>query len=115
MWKSSNGEIAEVNAKGKVTAKKPGRTLITAEANGVIAKCWVRVKESKVTLEKKYYLMNIGDKATLAADIVGASQSVKYKSSNAKVAAITKGVITAKKVGSADISVTANGITSVVM
>ncbi len=113
VWKSSNGEIAEVNAKGKVTAKKPGRTLITAEANGVIAKCWVRVKESKVTLEKKYYLMNIGDKATLAADIVGASQSVKYKSSNAKVAAITKGVITAKKVGSADISVTANGITSV--
>ncbi len=113
VWKSSNNDIAEVNAKGKVTAKKPGRTLITAEANGVTAKCWVRVKESKVTLEKKYYLLNVGDTAELAVDVVGASQSVKYRISNTKAVAIKKGIITAKKVGNADINVTANGITSV--
>lgn len=111
-WNSSNSEIAEVNAKGKVTAKKPNRTLITAEANGVTAKCWVHVKESKVTLEKKYYLLKVGDKQPLAVDIVGASQSVKYKSSDTKAVAIAKGIITAKKVGSAKISVTANGVTS---
>ncbi len=113
VWKSSNNDIAEVNAKGKVTAKKPGRTLITAEANGVTAKCWVRVKEPKVILEKKYYLLNVGDTAELAVDIVGASQSVKYRISNTKAVAIKKGVITAKKVGIADIDVTANGVTSV--
>ena len=113
VWKSSNNDIAEVNAKGKVTAKKPGRTLITAEANGVTAKCWVRVKEPKVILEKKYYLLNVGDTAELAVDIIGASQSVKYRISNTKAVAIKKGVITAKKVGIADIDVTANGVTSV--
>ena len=111
-WKSSETDIAEVNTKGKVTAKAPGRTLITAEANGVTAKCWVRVKKSKVTLEKKYYLLNVGDKEPLAVDIVGASQSVKYKSSDTKTVAIAKGVITAKKVGSAKITVTANGVSS---
>ena len=77
------------------------------------AKCWVRVKEPKVILEKKYYLLNVGDTAELAVDIVGASQSVKYRISNTKAVAIKKGVITAKKVGIADIDVTANGVTSV--
>lgn len=57
--------------------------------------------------------MNVGDTAELAVDIVGASQSVKYRISNTKAVAIKKGVITAKKVGIADIDVTANGVTSV--
>ncbi|MFG6367330.1 MAG: carbohydrate binding domain-containing protein [Lachnospiraceae bacterium] len=110
VWDSSNRDVAEVNAKGKVTAKKAGRTLITAKANDVTAKCWVRVKESKVTLEKKYYLLNVGDTEVLAADVIGASQSITYKSSNTKAVGIKKGVITAKKDGSATITVTANGI-----
>lgn len=113
VWQSSNDKVAKVDAKGKVTAVKAGSALVTAEANGVTAKCWVRVKESKVTLEKKYYLMNTGDSQNLAVDIVGASQSVKYKSSNTKAVTVKKGVLTAKKIGSAEISVTANGITAV--
>ncbi len=112
VWRSSNPKAATVNDKGKVTAANAGSTLITAEANGVTAKCWVRVKESKVTLEKKYYLLNTGDTQNLAVDVVGQSQSVKYKSSNTKAVAVRKGVLTAKKAGSAEISVTANGITA---
>ncbi|MDE6364984.1 MAG: Ig-like domain-containing protein, partial [Lachnospiraceae bacterium] len=113
VWQSSRQEVAKVDAKGKVTAIKAGSTLITAEANGVTAKCWVRVKEPKVTLEKKYYLLNPGDTQNLEVDVVGASQSVKYKSSNTTAVAVKKGVLTAKKAGSAEISVTANGITAV--
>ncbi len=112
VWRSSNPKAATVNDKGKVTAANAGSTLITAEANGVTAKCWVRVKESKVTLEKKYYLLNTGDTQNLAVDVVGQSQSVKYKSSNTKAVAVRKGVLTAKKAGRAEISVTANGITA---
>ena len=112
VWRSSNPKVATVNDKGKVTAANAGSTLITAEANGVTAKCWVRVKESKVTLEKKYYLLNTGDTQNLAVDVVGQSQSVKYKSSNTKAVAVRKGVLTAKKAGRAEISVTANGITA---
>lgn len=97
VWRSSNPKAATVNDKGKVTAANAGSTLITAEANGVTAKCWVRVKESKVTLEKKYYLLNTGDTQNLAVDVVGQSQSVKYKSSNTKAVAVRKGFSQPKK------------------
>ena len=43
-WKSSNEEIAIVDAKGKVTAKKTGEAIITASANGCKASCTVIVK-----------------------------------------------------------------------
>ncbi len=112
-WDSNNKQVAEVSAKGKVTVRtnKDGRALITATANGVTAKCWIQVKEAKVELEKNYYVLNPTDTATLSADVVGASQSVKYVSTNTKAVSVKKGVITAKKLGEADIKVTANGIT----
>lgn len=111
-WKSGNTSIATVK-NGKVTAVGEGRTLITAMANGKTSKCWISVREPKVTLDKTALILKVDETAELPADVVGASQTVKYVSSNTKVAAVSKGKITAKKVGDADIKVTANGVTAV--
>ncbi len=116
-WNSSNKNVAVVSEKGKVTIPSgndavDGRTLITATANGVTAKCWIRVRETRVIPEKNYYLLNIGKKDRIDVDIVGADQSVKYKSTDTKVVTVdSKGNITGKKNGTAYIEVKANNVT----
>ncbi len=118
VWNSSNKNVAVVSDKGKVTIPSgkdavAGRTLITATANGVTAKCWIRVKETKVVPEKNYYLLHTGKKDRIDVDVVGAAQSVKYKSSDAKVVAVdSKGNITGKKNGTAYIEVKANNVSA---
>lgn len=54
-WKSSNTSVATVSSTGKVTAKKWGKAVITAKANGKTAKCTVNVKE-KTPYEVSQYL-----------------------------------------------------------
>ena len=72
-WKSSNPKVAAVNSKGKVTAKKTGKTTITAKANGKTAKCKITVrtvlseKKARKALQKylknsNYYFNSCGDK-----------------------------------------------------
>ena len=112
-WKSSDTGVAKVNSKGKVTALKEGQTMITATANGVTAECLITVVESKVILEKETICMEKGAKASLPADVVGASQTLAYKSSNSKIVTVKNGVLTAKKYGEAKIRVSANGVTAV--
>lgn len=56
-WKSDNTQVATVDKNGKVTAKKAGTCTITAAANGVSAKCKVKVqseKESAIAAYKKF-------------------------------------------------------------
>ena len=113
IWQSGNREVAEVSDKGKVTAKKEGTTWIKATVNNVTQECMIRVRETKVTLDEVYLLLNKGEKRTLGVEITGASQSVKYSTTNAKAVTVKKGVITAKNYGEADIKVKANGVTSV--
>ncbi len=43
-FKSANKKIATVNSKGKVRARKRGKTTITVKSNGVTMKCVVKVK-----------------------------------------------------------------------
>ncbi len=114
-WTSSKPDIAEVKTNGKVIAKSAGRTLITASANGVTAKCWVSVKEPKIVLEKDELLLKVGEKQNLYEhafmEILGANQSVTCKSSDNKIASVNnKGVITAKKKGIVTITIKANGV-----
>ncbi|MBD5504458.1 MAG: family 16 glycosylhydrolase [Lachnospiraceae bacterium] len=113
-WQSNNASVAEVNTKGKVTAKAKGRALITATANGVTAKCWVSVREPDIILEKNELLIKPGEKVNLckhaSIEVIGASQSVTYKSSDTKIVTVNaKGLVTAKKEGTAVVTLKANG------
>lgn len=46
-WRSSNDQIAEVDETGKITAVKPGKAVITAQAGEKTAQCQVVVYEIK--------------------------------------------------------------------
>ena len=117
-WTSSNKKIATVNSKsGKITAKKTGNVTITViMASGAKASCRVKVQKSAVKLTK----LSVGSsKVTLylkgktktyqikpVKTPVTVTSKVTYKSSNTKVATVSKsGKITAKRKGKATITV----------
>lgn len=98
---------------GKIIAKKPGKTTISATVNGVTAKCVVVVKKPSIKLEKKKLTMYAGEADTLIVEVKGKSQNVKWKSSKPSVLGVDKnGILIAKKAGKAVISATANGVTA---
>ena len=49
-WKSSKPQIAAVSSKGKVTAKKPGKTVITAKSGNRKQKFLVTVKKNRIRI-----------------------------------------------------------------
>ena len=112
-WSSSNKKVATVNKNGLVKAKKKGSTVITAKAGKKKYKCRITVKALKVKslkLNEKTLTLKKGSKATLKATASPANASnkgVTWKSSNTKVATVSsKGVVTAKKNGTATITAT---------
>ena len=113
-WKSSKKGVASVNSNGKVTAKKAGKTTVTATVNGKKVKCNVVVKSgTTIKLNKTKYTMYVGEKAILTASVKGSSGKVTWKSTKPGVATVTSGgVITAKKVGKTVIKATVNGVTA---
>lgn len=109
-WTSSNESVASVNAKGELTAKKAGKTTITAKAAGVSATCQVTVKKPYISMKSKKTLY-VGNKTTLGAVVKPAAKTT-WKSSNKKIATVnSKGVVTPKKAGKVTITVKAHGIT----
>ena len=66
--------------------------------------------KSKPKLSKTKVTMNVGKKTTLKVKNVSKSATIKWKSSNKKVATVSsKGKVTAKKAGTAKITATVNG------
>lgn len=114
-WKSSNPKIASVSKNGKVTAKKNGKTTITARIKGTNVKAESRITVgtpvSKIKLNKKSVSLKTGQKFTLKTTVSPKKASNKkaaYESSNSKVATVSKkGIICAVSAGTAKIRVTA--------
>ena len=108
-WKSSNTKIATV-ANGKVKAKAPGKATITAtyklEGKTRQTSCVVTVNKPKLSQEKATMSL----RTSLTLKVTGASQSVKWETSNKKVATVTNGKVTAVGLGSCKIFATANGV-----
>ena len=110
-FKSSNTKVATVNSKGVITGKKAGTTKITVTVGKYNKDLTVKVKKPSFSLVKSSANLKKGKKVTIKVKAAPASK-VTYKSSNTKVATVnSKGVVTAKKKGTAKITVKCNGIT----
>ena len=111
-WKSSDTSVAMV-ADGKVTALKAGTTTITVttEDGNKTATCDVMVnaKVTSVSLDKTEVELTEGDTHILTATINpdnATNKNVIWSSSNASVATVSNGKVTAVKAGTATITVT---------
>lgn len=110
-FKSSNKKVATVNSKGVITGKKAGKAVITVKVGKYTKKLTVKVKRPSFKLVKSSVKLKKGKKTTIRVKAAPVSK-VTYKTSNRKVATVnSKGVVTAKKKGTAKITVKCNGIT----
>ena len=73
-WTSKNKKVADVSKYGKITAKKPGRTIITAVSkkdSSVKAKVQVTVKKAPKKIEKEGIAIRVCDLLQHAASLWG--------------------------------------------
>ena len=108
-WKSSNEKIATVSSRGLVTPVKTGTATVgVVTANGLTATVKVNVvTPSRLTLSKSGTVsMTAGQTLTLqtAVSPAGACPDVNWTTSNARVATVTDGVVTAVGAGTATIT-----------
>ncbi|MDR0831011.1 MAG: Ig-like domain-containing protein [Prevotellaceae bacterium] len=111
-WTSSDNSIVTV-ADGNVTAVAVGEatiTVTTADGNKT-ATCAVTVVANaipaeSITLDKTEHTLNVGDDFTLTATVLPANSTdnVEWQTSNAAVATVADGVVTAVAVGEATIT-----------
>ncbi len=121
-WSSKDAAIASVDETGLVTAKKEGKTIITATAqdgNGVSASCEITVekkeeeeiKVSGITLDKTKEILTEGDTIQLTATVrpeEASNQELEWSSSDRNVVTVNeRGLVTALKEGKAIITATA--------
>lgn len=108
-WKTSNKKIATVTASGLVSAKKKGRTTISAKVGQSTYKCKVTVKNPNPYITPSSAQLNIGGKKNF--NLAYNSKKVTWSVSKKSIASINKktGVLTAKKAGSLYVYAKAGG------
>lgn len=95
---------------GKVTGKSAGTVLFTADVDGRFISCKVVVSSPKLNYNDMFF--TVGKSATLKVSGHSKQTGITYKSSNTKIATVSKtGYVKAKKIGSAVITVTVDGTT----
>ena len=121
VWSSSNGSVASVS-NGKVTALAPGSATITAKTDdgGFTASCSVTVVAktvdvASVSLSKTELTLTEGDSETITATVTpdnATNKTVSWSSSDAAVASVDGGKITAVKEGTVTITAKAGDKTA---
>ena len=117
-WSSDNTSVATVDANGKVTAVAQGTATITATAQdgseekavcSVTVNAAAAVPVESVSLSPSTLTLEAGKSGALTAAITpdnATNKSVTWESSNAAVATVENGVVTAVGAGEAIITVT---------
>ena len=109
-WTSSKPAVASVSAKGKVTAKKAGKTTITATTyNGKTATCIITVRPNakKIVMNKKTVALQKNKSIVLSVTYTPADskEALTWKSSDTSVAKVnSKGKVTAVGAGTCTIT-----------
>ena len=105
-WSSSNANVASVNG-GTVYAKAAGSCIITAKlSDGTTLTCSVTVQsepQKKAYLSKTTFNLYVGQTGMLYVRNLG-NRTVTWSSSNANVASVNGGKVSAKAVGSCTIT-----------
>ncbi len=105
-YTTSNKAVATVSAKGVVTGVKAGTATITATCGSAKATCKVTVKAATLKFAKTAVTVYTGKTAIVKATATP-SATVKYTTSNKKVATVTsKGVVKGVKAGTVTITAT---------
>lgn len=107
-WSSSKKSVATVSSNGKVTAKKKGKTTITAKIGSKKYKCNITVKSAEINKKT----MTLYRENSYRLKILGATTKVKWYTSNKSIASVATekvvtdrgkiinvGTVTAKKKG----------------
>lgn len=113
-WTSSDSTIAKVDGNGLVMAKNKGTAIISAtSANGLVAQCEIEVLIpcATITLNKASANMKVGDTLNLIAQMLplDTTDVLEWKTSNATVADVSNGTVTAYKTGTATITAYVDG------
>ncbi|MDF2473055.1 MAG: Trypsin-like serine protease, typically periplasmic, containing C-terminal domain [Anaerocolumna sp.] len=104
-WSSNDKKVATVASTGKVKGIKKGTATITAKVGSKSYKCAVTVKNPEISA--KSLVMEVADMEKLS--VKGAIGTVNWKSSNKSVVSVSsKGLISAKSIGTAKITGTYN-------
>lgn len=106
VWSSSNSSVASVNSKGKVTAKKKGKSTITATAGEVKKKCNVKVENPKLNVKETE--LSIG--STYQLELKGCSHEIEWGSDDYTIADVDEnGTVYGIAPGTTNIIATVHG------
>lgn len=110
-YKIENPQIATINSAGWISAKKQGKTnlIITYQQDGYESKdkVSISVKNANVSISCATKTIKKGKSLSLQSKSQGIKGTVKWKSSNTKVATVSKtGKVKGKKRGTAKITAT---------
>lgn len=122
-WASSNNKVATVDSNGYVTAKGKGTVRITAtttDGSNLSATCTVTVKQMVTMIVNTMNInrgsKNVNKKLPVMVGNNATNKTLNYRSGNSKVVSVNaKGQITAKKKGTATVSVKTTDGTNIVV
>ncbi|MBQ7506660.1 MAG: Ig-like domain-containing protein [Lachnospiraceae bacterium] len=107
-WSSEDPKIATVK-NGKVKGVSPGTTYVTAWSQRSYGRCKVTVLKEGIYLDQTELELYLGRTARLTASTLPADLKVLWSTSDARVATVYEGAVTAVSEGTAVITATAGG------
>lgn len=111
-WSSTNDDVATVSQDGEITGISEGNCLIIVTCDGLKAECeltvaFVKIPVSSVSLSRTMTDMLVGQTIQLSATVLpenATDKTVVWSTSNADVASVDNGLITALAAGEAIIT-----------